>query len=203
VRREREVKLRIPDPAHFARLSAALPALGEQRQRNHYFDAPGLPLSRAGVLVRVREEGSALLLTVKRGVERAPGRIESEEWEVALSPATWAIVREGRVPLVEAARFDPLDAVAVGLALRVVGSLENRRRLRRGPRGEVYELDETTFPWGEVRHEVEIESDDPVAALGEARRLLDGLGVAYETSVETKHERLLRGPAGPGGRAER
>ncbi len=203
MRREREVKLRIPDAAHFARLLAALPPIGEKRQRNHYFDAPGLPLSKAGVLVRVREEGGEVLLTVKRGAERAPGRIESEESEAPLSPATWSVVREGRVPLVEAARFAPLDAVASGLALRVVGSIENRRSLRRGPRGAVYELDETTFPWGEVRHEVEIETDDPVATLAEARRVLDGLGVAYETAVESKHERLLRGPAGTGGEAER
>jgi uncharacterized protein YjbK len=196
VPREREVKLRIPDPADFARLRAALPPIRESRQRNHYFDAPGLPLSQAGVLVRVREQEGAVLLTVKRGLTRAPGRIESEEWEVALPGEVWATVRAGRARLGDAVRFEPLDAVAAGLAIGIVGSTENVRSVRRGPGGEVYELDETTFPWGEVRYEVEIESEDSAAALDGARRLLDGLGVRYDTAVETKHERLLRGPAG-------
>lgn len=192
--REREVKLRIPDAAHFTRVLETLPRLGEKQQRNVYFDTPGLDLSRSGILVRVREGGGRVLLTVKRGARRAPGRIESEEWETDLAPALWEAVLQGSASLPEAARFEPLDAAAAGRPLAIVGTLENHRWECEGPDGSRYELDETRFPWGEIHHEVEIESEDPVGALERARRFLDAMGVVYDTTVETKHERLLRGP---------
>ncbi len=192
--REREVKLRIASAADFHRLVQSLPPAVETHQRNTYFDTPDHALAREGMLVRVREAGGKVVLTVKRVRGRAQGRIESDEWERELAPALWASVQSGRAPLA-AASFAPLDAAARGRPIAAIGSLENLRRLARGPTGALYEMDETRFPWGEVHYELEIESDEPEEELAAARALFDRLGVAYSDRVETKPERLFRGPA--------
>lgn len=190
--REREIKLRITSPDGFRRLVASLPVASTTLQRNHYFDTSDGALARAGALVRVREEEGRIALAVKRGVARGPARIDADEWEAPLDPSLWEAVRAGRAAIQEA-RFAPLDEAAAGLALRCVGSVENTRRVARGPSGARWELDETRFPWGEVHHELEVESDDPAGDLERARAHLARLGVAWDEEARTKSERLLAG----------
>lgn len=190
--REREVKLRIPRADDFRRLAASGPILSTALQRNHYFDTVDRALERAGILVRVREEGARVVLTLKRGRSRGAGTIDADEWESEIAAPLWRAIGGGRAALASIG-FAPLDAVAAGRALVPAGALENRRRVLAAPNGVRYELDETTFPWGEVHYELEVETDDPAGERDRACALLDRLGVAWDAAVETKHERLLRG----------
>ena len=109
---EREVKLRIADASGYERLAHSLSAAEARLQRNTYFDTPDLALAKAGILVRVREEEGRVVLAVKRGLARATGRIESEEWEKKLDLKLWDAVRTGQAALTTVARFAPLDDAA-------------------------------------------------------------------------------------------
>jgi uncharacterized protein YjbK len=190
---EREVKLRIRDRAGFERLLAAVAPLRTLHQVNRYFDTPSRSLAAEGAAVRVREEEGRVVLTVKSGARRGPGRVEVEEWECDLDPVAWRAIELGEAPLATVA-FEPLERVRAGRPLVLVGRLENTRLEARAPDGTLFQLDETRFPWGETDYELEIESDDVAGALAAAKELLAKLGVAFDEHVRTKQERLLGGP---------
>jgi uncharacterized protein YjbK len=194
-RREREVKLELATAADHARLAASLPPPREvRRQGNHYFDLEGGPLRAAGVLLRLRIEGSGATLTVKEGARRDDaGIFDAAEREERVDPVLATRVLAGGIPLAAIG-----GELLRGLALRFGagewlrwGSLETERSVHVLPAGGlVLEVDRVAYPDGSVLHEVEAESDDPAAARERVIAILERAGVSWRPSAATKAERL-------------
>ncbi|HIN80559.1 MAG TPA: CYTH domain-containing protein [Planctomycetes bacterium] len=70
------------------------------------------------------------------------------------------------------------------------GTLENRRRRYRVDSGLLLEIDETRFPDGSKRFEVEVESSDPEGLRQQVESLLADAGVHWTLQEKTKSEEL-------------
>jgi inorganic triphosphatase YgiF len=200
--REIEFKLAVP-AARVAALVAELDALGPvtaTRLEAHYFDTPDDRLARAGLSLRLRQEGSRWVQTVK--LAGIGGNLDRAEHEVALAP-----VARGSTP-----RLDPRrHAGSVpGLALAAVLSEAGAPRLvaRYGSRvrrrsclirvgGSVIEasLDQGHVEAGARRLpvcelELELKQGEVEALARLARRWLRGHGLWL--AAESKPERARR-----------
>lgn len=201
---ETELKLVVDDRAA---LEAVLAQLGEARSTKHqdnlYFDAADGTWGAAGFAVRLRDEDGAVRLTVKTKGSDAGDFVARGEWETSMTPDAAAALRDGGDPLLDAVQ-DLLarDGASIPESLAAVrlvpvGSMRNVRRRAALPGHEdlTVEADETTFPNGDVRFEVELEVPD-VARAPEAsaalRRAFEAAGVAWRPSKVTKRERLER-----------
>lgn len=201
---ETELKLTVADRDA---LDAIVAALGDEleprRQDNLYFDAEDGSLSAAGFAVRLREESGRFRLTVKSKGTDDGDFVARGEWETELDPDAADDVRRGGAPLGKAVDFvfavhDASTPTALqGAALVPIGSMQNLRRRVALPGFDdlVVEADETTYPNGDVRHEVELEVPDAskaTAAVVALREVFDRVGVAWSPSRVTKRERLER-----------
>lgn len=192
---EREVKLVLESRADYERLCAVLPGFdGELAQHNSYWDLPSRALTDAGVLLRVRVEGERARITCKQeATQTAEGVFESSEDEEDIPLAAGREIVAGRghpatlgCAVLErlAARFGVLDG------LRCWGELHNLRRRYGLDGGWLVEVDCTTYPGGSECWEVELESEDPTAALEELTRILNQAGIPFRPGTLTKSERL-------------
>ena len=165
-----------------------------ENQSNRYFDDDARSLGRAGWGLRIRESSGAghpvrRILTLKHAGDVSGEFSLRPEYEVALE--------SGRVDPLAIARgllADP--SVLPGIAVREVGSMENRREVHRLPGTDLaVELDRTTWPDGSVSEELEVEIDDPHRA-EEVRRILlelfELLEIPWRVGRESKLERLMR-----------
>ena len=130
-RQGKEIELKLEfDPADAARL-ASHPALqvGAAAQAEHqlistYFDTPDCALHRAGVYLRVRDNGRTIVQTVKAAKSKTE-LIERLEWEQEIA---------GRKPDLDAVADTPLAPLlteAVRAALRPVFETQIRRQVFR------------------------------------------------------------------------
>ncbi|MGE3166074.1 MAG: CYTH domain-containing protein [Planctomycetota bacterium] len=191
---EVELKLQLVSSEDYVTLCARLPSfLGEQVQRNVYFDVPGGRLRQARVLLRLRVEGPRAWLTVKYAPTiEDDGLFAVPEDEEPLSTEVAARVLAGEVPLddVDSIVLERLRA-AVGntTGLRPWGRLENvRRRYRLSPEW-VVEVDRTEFPGGLVEWEVELEGADPRGGATLLSPYLEG--VRWLPQRKPKSQRLV------------
>lgn len=201
---ETELKLLVDDRAALESVLALLgPEIAPRIQDNLYFDTVDGSWGRLGYAVRLRAEGDRRRLTVKTRGEAAGAFVARGEWETDVDGATaerlrdgGSVLRDAVVRLLADHGADlPDDLRATDLVPR--GSMHNvrRRATLPGAEGLVVELDETTYPNGDVRHEVELEVPDvgvtPAAARA-LREVFDRAGVAWRPSQVTKRERLER-----------
>jgi len=182
---EVEVKLTLLSPSPLSRFRAVLgPPREKREQLNRYF----VPAAPARTVVRVREEGGGLVLTVKTGGERNPnGIFRRPERNLAIPP-------EWLFSLLETGECDDLftDSVMQGVQppLAYLGQLRNTRHLFNFERWTI-ELDHTFYSDGEEIWEVEIEADDAEEALGRVSQWLDAQGIDWQPSVSGKFSLFL------------
>lgn len=205
---ETELKLVLDDRAA---LEAVLAEVGPERdaleQHNVYFDDPDGAWKRAGFAVRLRAEGEDHRLTVKTKGREDGDFVARGEWEEPVAAddvRRWtddgaALVRAVADLLGRHGASLP-DALA-GTTLAVSGSMHNRRRRAALPGFDalVVEADETTYPNGDVRFEIELEVPDASTA----RDAVDALAAAFSradvqwrpsrVSKRERLERVLRG----------
>jgi len=197
--REKELKFLIASREDFRRLRDD-PAWGTrsepERQVNHYFDSSDRRLVRARVLLRLREEGIRVVLTLKCGTEVRPGFFDSLEIEEEVDPGVLARALEEPESLVDL----PLAAIAElqrrfgRPPLVVAGTLVNERVRREtgvGPSNLVLEVDRLLFPDGSEAYELEIETSDPPRAEAWVHDTIIAAGVRLEPQRMTKMERFL------------
>lgn len=196
---ERELKMALKGPADLDRILKTLPTpLDTIEQHNHYFVDPDGVLSRAGLMVRVREERSPqemtprqVVLTLKRRVSADHGVFLAQEEEELLPNGPWREVLGGSRDLLSltASGFQRIREMGVS-ALRLRGTMLNVRK-KVHLDGFVLEVDETTFPNGVVEAEIEVETEQP----DEARALLEEVareaGVNLALQTRGKYGRLL------------
>ncbi len=195
--RESEVKLALDGPRDIEKLLGPDGLAGPRRvevQENLYFDTVDLVLARALAMLRLRlTAGKSPLLTLKCGTEVEAGFFRSVEIEAPVdAPVAEGLRRDP--PAVYRLNLEPINFLRERhgvLPLAVIGSLHNERTSVAAGRFLV-ELDRIRFPDGSEEFEVEIETEEPVAALtwieGEFRRL----GVRASPGRETKFARLVR-----------
>lgn len=201
---ENEIKLLLDNADDLLRL---LSELGAPRptlhQFNLYFDSAQRGWAHAGWAVRLRREGQVLWLTVKTAGEVEGDFVRRGEWERKLPIEDLERLVEGgkSLGLEVASLLDehavPLPATLASEELFVVGTMENLRRRAPlpGAPDHLVELDETTYPNGDVRYEAEMEVADPAlarAAVEALRECFVRAGLGWRPSTESKRARLER-----------
>lgn len=160
-------------------------AAGERRLVSTYFDTADEALRRAGVTLRVREDGDRHIQTVKAAGAAAAGLFVRPEWERQI---------EGPSPVIDAAA-GPLAGLVADAAL-VPRFVTDVRRVERTIDWEGARI-EVAVDTGEVRAgdavqplaELELElRDGPVGALFDLARALDQVA-PLRLGVRSKSER--------------
>ncbi|MDE0961174.1 MAG: CYTH domain-containing protein [Planctomycetota bacterium] len=192
--REVELKLAIASADDYQRLCEALPGFEDQQtQRNIYFDDQRR-LADQRMMLRLRIEPPSATLTLKIGTSTVDGVFDSEEIEdpirldraLALEAEARAIFRIESI-VIEQTRNrceGPLESLVEW------GRLHNRRRRYRVTPEMLVEVDETEFPGGVLRWEVEVEGDRPDQAREWLDRLASGVGVTLQTQTLSKSQFL-------------
>ena len=201
---ETELKLVVEDRAALDRILTHLgPPRSTQDQHNRYFDTDDGAWSRHGLAVRLRRQSGTLKLTVKSGGADEGDFVRRGEWETELPVARESGLAGGGLPLLGAVRAlleehgEVLPAELADAPPHEIGTMTNVRRRAElpGHDGLLVELDETTYPNGDVRFEVELEVPDATRAAAAVERLrasFDAAGVAWKPSKVSKRERLER-----------
>ena len=171
---EIELKLRVPSAEALRAIATASggASLGAVQQRNWLFDTADHRLQQARFAVRVRDESGQFSVTAK-----APETLDADGVIASRAEAETEIMRETADRLLDGSAC-PLDshrtsgpecaalvqrvrAVLDGAPMRVIGSFDNVRDRWGvqipGVGSLVLELDTTTFPNGQVDHELELE----------------------------------------------
>ncbi|KAH7616337.1 putative Triphosphate tunnel metalloenzyme 3 [Nannochloris sp. 'desiccata'] len=188
---EVEIKLRIPDSASYDALAQALIPCFKQahEQENWFFDGAGKELSNKRVVLRLRfyDIDRKALLTCKGkqvlegGVGTAPEEEETIDPKVARGYlADPQALLESSSPLIT--KLKSQYGLKKGLTL--LGGFQNLRK-EYSWRGNLLELDQTSYPWGTL-HELECETTTPQKLKLELESLLDTYGVAYSDSTKSK-----------------
>lgn len=177
---ETEVKLTLLSPSPLGALRASLGAPKvKKEQLNRYF----VPSAPARTVVRVREEGGGLILTVKAGGERDARGIFRRPERNRVIPPEWlfSLLYTG-----ECADL-LLDPVMHGIStpLSYLGQLRNTRYLFSFESWTI-ELDHTYYPDGEEVWELEIEAEDAEEALKRVSEWLDLQRIRWEPSASGK-----------------
>jgi len=192
--RELELKLAIDSVLDFQRLSEALPGFEEEKiQRNIYFDDQR-QLAGRRMMLRLRIEPPSAWLTLKIANSRREGVFDSEEIEEAV-PLDLALALEAQsraILRIDAAVIEE-SRTRCGSPLENMvewGRVENRRRCYRVASGLLVEMDETRFPGGVLRWEVEVEGDTPALAREFLDRIANEVGVTLHAQTQTKSQFL-------------
>ena len=174
---EVELKLRVPSAEALQAIAKAAggESLGTALQRNVFFDTPDFALHHARFGLRLRDEDGHFTVTAKSPETLSEdGTVASRgEAETRISSEVAARVAAGDVcPLDLLGAAGPGCAELVALIrertgarpVQPVGGFDNVRQRQRvaietpsGPVEITLECDATTFPNGEVHHELEIE----------------------------------------------
>lgn len=183
---ETEIKLTLLDEDPKPLLEAAL---GPPRRRIEQLNRYYLPASPKGVVVRLREEDGALILTVKGGGRKTPsGVFIKPEANEVIAPE-W---------LLDAERTDGIPSLfqagimeQVTPPLEYVGQSRNTRWLF-DLHGYVLELDHTYYPDGSDSWEIELETDEIDPAMKLLLDLMARASMRCEPSGQGKFARLLQ-----------
>lgn len=140
-------------------------------------------------VLRIREDSSNRVLTLKIGREVAPGVFDSVEYSASVGPeeASWESTEPMRV-FREQISQDPIS---------LQGEMGNRREVYRAPIdvGALWELDAAKLPNGEQFSELEVEVVAELEGLAELRRRLESwlgsVGINPVPSAKTKYARFL------------
>ncbi len=194
--RERELKLEIQRREDYLELrdgAAWGTRAAPERQINHYFDTPDDALLKSRTLLRIREESSKCLLTLKCGAEVRPGFFDSLELESEVSPAALAEALDRPEAMLDWPHEALLELKRrFGRPrLRVSGRLENER-VRREVAGERLDVDCLRFPDGSEAYELEIETQDLDRTQTWLTAALRSKGIHLEPQRQTKMERYRR-----------
>ena len=166
------------------KLRALLGAPRVLPQHNRFYDSADLRLRRAGLNLRLRDEGGRVLLTCKRRVARDGGLHHHEEWESWLDPAPVGIPDPATLPL----PAHVVDALADAPLIAIGGFANQRDEFDHGD--ELLCLDRTDFSL-RIDHELEIETADPTTTAATWSRRLEQWNIAYAPQPLTKFARLL------------
>lgn len=193
---EFELKLTLLSDDPLPALEAALgPPARTVEQLNRYF----LPAAPEGTMVRVREEGGGLELTVKgKRIDRVAGmdrHTDGSASGVFVRPEiNRPIPPEWLFELLDTGTCPALLAVeelgGVTAPLRPAGQLYNTRRSFPYKQCTI-DIDRTEFPDGTVTWELELESPDAESVAAEIAAHLSSLGIRHEPSRTGKFSRLM------------
>lgn len=182
---EVELKWTLLHPDPIPELSKELGApVRMVEQLNRYFT----PEEGPSLMVRLREQGGGLVLTVKRhGTRSEQGVTRRVEHEVVV-PVDW-------LPNMVAGDLSDememqLSRFGVQLPLTYRGSTHNLRWFFRLQDKELT-VDRTTFPDGSTRFELEFEDDAPETMLPTLHALMDRLEIPWKISLRGKFEQFL------------
>ena len=182
---ETEVKLTLLSSSPLGRFRAAL---GEPSARKEQLNRYFLPAAPARTVVRVREEGGGLVLTVKTGGERTARGIFRRPERNRVIPPEWLF------SLLETGVCAELSAApvmhGVGTPLTYLGQLRNTRHLFPFESWTI-ELDRTFYPDGEEVWELEIEAPDADEALARVSGWLDAQSLRWTPSIAGKFSLFL------------
>ncbi|MBT5737233.1 MAG: CYTH domain-containing protein [Planctomycetes bacterium] len=192
--RELELKLAIDSALDYQRLCEALPGFEEEKkQRNIYFDDQR-QLAARRMMLRLRIEPPSAWLTLKIASSRREGVFDSEEIEeaVALDLALALEAEPRAIMRIDAAVIEESRTRCESPLQNLVewGRVENRRRCYRVSSGLLVEMDETRFPDGVLRWEVEAEGDTPTLAREFLDRIAMEVGVTLQAQTQTKSQFL-------------
>jgi uncharacterized protein YjbK len=195
---EREIKLKIPTPELYKKLVADLPGPeGVVHQRNHYFDTGDGCLVRRGLMLRVRDEDGEIIVTLKGPAKRHGFASVRTEVEEGLQRDLWEQILHGQGALehLDAAPLRMLEPILGGRTLKLLGWIDNERRIHRlssGPLDLTVELDRTRFPDGSEEYELEVEVDRHRQEAAETylRDILSELGLSWELQSKGKYQRF-------------
>jgi uncharacterized protein YjbK len=192
--RELELKLAIDSALDYQRLCEALPGFEEEKkQRNIYFDDQR-QLAARRMMLRLRIEPPSAWLTLKIASSRRDGVFDSEEIEeaVALDLALALEAEPRAIMRIDAAVIEESRTRCESPLQNLVewGRVENRRRCYRVSSGLLVEMDETRFPDGVLRWEVEAEGDTPTLAREFLDRIAMEVGVTLQAQTQTKSQFL-------------
>ena len=192
--RELELKLAIDSALDYQRLCEALPGFEEEKkQRNIYFDDQR-QLAARRMMLRLRIEPPSAWLTLKIASSRREGVFDSEEIEeaVALDLALALEAEPRAIMRIDAAVIEESRTRCESPLQNLVewGRVENRRRCYRVSSGLLVEMDETRFPDGVLRWEVEAEGDTPTLAREFLDRIAMEGGVTLQAQTQTKSQFL-------------
>ena len=192
--RELELKLAIDSALDYQRLCEALPGFEEEKnQRNIYFDDQR-QLAARRMMLRLRIEPPSAWLTLKIASSRREGVFDSEEIEeaVALDLALALEAEPRAIMRIDAAVIEESRTRCESPLQNLVewGRVEKRRRCYRVSSGLLVEMDETRFPDGVLRWEVEAEGDTPTLAREFLDRIAMEVGVTLQAQTQTKSQFL-------------
>jgi len=167
-------------------------ALRRYLQTNYYLDTPDKDMEKAGQTIRIRHRGNKLILTQKVNASN-DGQIQTckeREWEVSLNSKSVDSppVEECIKKFVDHPNFIypfPLED------LECTGSTKTERR-NLPYQHLLFELDKTTYPFGED-YELEVETSDPKEDLKIVKEFLGSVKVEYVPETRTKLARLREG----------
>lgn len=187
---ERETEFKyVLEPSQSESLRAALGApLESRRFSNKYYTLSG-ERQRKDWVLRVRQDDSRAVLTLKIGREVSPGVFDSMEYtaEVTDGPESW----EDSEPMHVFRREISAEPV------HFQGEMQNLRECFRAPVavGEVWELDSATLPDGtgfsELEIEVKAELEELTLLRATVERWLESCGVPPVAGTLTKYARFL------------
>jgi inorganic triphosphatase YgiF len=184
VAQERELKLDIllDEPAEAMERLFGRP-VQVLEQLNRYY----VPASPAGVVLRLREEGGGLILTVKGGGQATPEGVFVRQEHEQVIPSEWLpwIAEDQGRKLIAAAGLGGILSAPLAYA----GQNRNTRRVFRFRQWEVL-LDTTDYPDGRRFHEIEVEHDRPEDARADLTAALDGAGIPWRPAHHGKFARL-------------
>jgi uncharacterized protein YjbK len=194
---EQELKIRLPAREDYDSVVGFLPPpLREVEQVNTYLDTSEAELRERRIMARIRCEGPRVCLTVKWRPRHEAGYFQAEEREADLAARTPEEALETGEARRVLSKLCPETVELPAGALRVVGTLYNRRRRYR-LEGFDLELDHTNYGDGAEDFELELETADPEGAAALVRRLLAAAGAQGEPQTRTKYERFLEHVAHP------
>lgn len=188
---EVEVKLRIPDAASYETFAQALIPCFKQahEQENWFFDGAGKELSAKRVVLRLRfyDTDRKAVITVK-GAQKLEGGvgIAPEEEETVDPKIARGYLADPQTLLESSSPLIGKLKTQFGLKKGLVG-LGNFHNLRKEYqwRGNLLELDQTSYPWGTL-HELECETERPQELKKELEELLRSHGVPFSYTTKSK-----------------
>ena len=192
---ERELKFRIaeeerPDEIRrvLERAGFRLEPSGALTHEDRYLDTEDWLLYRAGLTLRLRREGSELMLQAKTVAREGGGTLERVEWSqpAAEGDPPWNRIPPGEV----AGLLEPLAPFHLASRLRVRASVSSEREIFRWSRADEV-LGSVSLDRLDDYRELELELEEGAPdALGDARAAIEGsLGV--HPTEETKLDRAL------------
>lgn len=193
---ETELKYLLESDEALERFQSELPGFeGERQQENIYLDQAGL-LRAKGCLFRIRIENGEGVVTLKMSGGLVSGVGRAVEFSENLDSDSLRFIHQGDFiqALSGHSCIEKAEAVCeVPLkSLSEWGRIQNQRRRYRLEGGWLIEVDRSRYPGGEIRREIELESEDPQAARQVIEPFFEKSAVEWRWAKESKSSQLFR-----------